>query len=93
LSYQLNTVFSTAENLMKQMNDQYLTTEHLLLAMLKDNTDVAKEFLLPLNISYDKVKEVIDEYRNGENIQSQDPEASMDTLKKYGRDLTQLAEE
>jgi len=93
LSYQLNTVFSTAETLMKQMNDQYLTTEHLLLAMLKDNTDVAKDFLLPLNVSYDKVKEIIDEYRNGENIQSQDPEASMDTLKKYGRDLTALAEE
>ena len=93
LSYQLNTVFSTAENLMEQMGDQYVTTEHLLLAMLKDNTDVAKEFLLPLNISYDKVKETIDSYRNGETIQSQDPEATMDTLKKYGRDLTDLAEE
>ncbi len=93
LSYQLNTVFSTAENLMKQMGDQYVTTEHLLLAMLKDNTDVAKEFLLPLNISYDKVKETIDSYRNGETIQSQDPEATIDTLKKYGRDLTALAEE
>ena len=93
LSYQLNTVFSTAENLMKQMGDQYVTTEHLLLSMLKDNTDVAKDFLLPLNVSYDKVKETIDSYRNGETIQTQDPEATMDTLKKYGRDLTALAEE
>jgi len=93
LSYQLNTVFSTAENLMKQMWDQYLTTEHLLLAILKDNSDVAKEFLLPLNVSYDKVNKIIESYRNGEKIESQDPESSMDTLKKYWRDLTSLAEE
>ena len=92
LSYQLNTVFQTAENLMKQMKDQYLTTEHLLLALLKDKTDVAKEFLLPANVSYDKVMETIKSYRT-DPVQTQDPEATLDVLSKYGRDLSQLAEE
>ena len=92
LSYQLNSAFQTAENLMKQMGDQYLTTEHLLLALLKENTDVAKEFLLPHNVSFDKVKETIKTYRQ-DPVQTQDPEATLDVLSKYGRDLTQLAEE
>ena len=77
---------------MKEMNDQYLTTEHLLLAMLKENTDVAKEFLLPVNVSYDKVMSTIKLYRQ-DPVQTQDPEATLEVLSKYGRDLTSLAEE
>jgi len=92
LSYQLNSVFQQAENIMKEMKDQYLTTEHLLLALLKEKTDVAKEFLLPANVSYDKVLEVIKSYRQ-EPVQSQDPEATLDVLSKYGRDLTELAQQ
>jgi ATP-dependent Clp protease ATP-binding subunit ClpB len=64
----------------------------LLLALLKENTDAAKEFLLPANVSYDKVLETIKSYRS-EPVQSQDPEATLDVLSKYGRDLTALAEE
>jgi len=93
LSYQLNSVFQKAEEIMKQMGDQFLTTEHLFLAILKENTDVAKDFLYPLNISYDKVKETIDSYRKGEKIHTQDPESTLDVLSKYWRDLTVLAEE
>jgi ATP-dependent Clp protease ATP-binding subunit ClpB len=63
-----------------------------LLALLKENTDAAKEFLLPVNVSYDKVMETIKSYRD-EPIQTQDPEATLDVLSKYGRDLTALAEE
>ena len=92
LSYQLNSVFQKAEQIMKEMNDQYLTTEHLLLAMLKENTDVAKEFLLPVNVSYDKVMLTIKSYRQ-DPVQTQDPEATLEVLSKYGRDLTSLAEE
>ena len=92
ISYQLNSVFQQAEHIMKKMWDQYLTTEHLLLAILKEKTDVAKEFLLPLNISYDTVLKTIKLYRN-EPVQTQDPEATLDVLSKYGRDLTSLAEE
>jgi ATP-dependent Clp protease ATP-binding subunit ClpB len=92
LSYQLNSVFQKAEQIMKEMNDQYLTTEHLLLAMLKENTDVAKEFLLPVNVSYDKVMSTIKSYRQ-DPVQTQDPEATLEVLSKYGRDLTSLAEE
>ena len=93
ISYQLNTVFQTAEEEMKKMQDSYLTTEHLLLAMLKDKTDIAKDILFPLNISYDNVKKSIESYRNGSQIENQDPEASFDVLNKYWKDLTQFAQE
>jgi len=77
---------------MKEMKDHYLTTEHLLLALLKEKTNVANEFLFPANVSYDKVLEVIKSYRQ-EPIQTQDPEATLDVLSKYGRDLTELAQQ
>lgn len=93
ISYQLNTVFQTAEEEMKKMWDTYLTTEHLLLAILKDKTDLTKDILLPLNVSYDAVKKTIESYRNGEKIENQDPESSFDILNKYWRDLTKLAQE
>ena len=92
ISYQLNSAFQTAENIMKEMWDQYLTTEHLLLALLKENTDVVKEFLFPLNVNFDKVKDTIKTYRQ-DPVETQDPEWSLEVLSKYGRDLTALAEE
>lgn len=91
ISYQLNTVFQKSEEMMKKMWDSYLTTEHLFLSILKEQTDLAKDFLFPLNISYDEVNKIIEKYRNWEKIQSNDPEASLDVLSKYWRDLTLLA--
>lgn len=93
ISYQLNSVFQNAEEEMKKNQDSFLTTEHLLLAILKEKTDLAKELLFPLNVSYDNVKEIIDSYRNWERIENQDPESSFDVLNKYWRDLTKFAQE
>lgn len=93
ISYQLNTVFQTAEEEMKKMEDSFLTTEHLFLGIVKDKTDLAKDILFPFNISYDKVKEIIKSYRYDEKIENQDPENNLDILNKYWRDLTQLAQE
>jgi ATP-dependent Clp protease ATP-binding subunit ClpB len=89
----MNSVFQKSEEIMKNMEDKYLTTEHLFLAMLELNTDLAKEFLFKQDITEQKVKQVIQEYRNGDKIESQDPELALDILSKYGRDLTLLAEQ
>lgn len=74
------------------MWDSFLTTEHMLLAILKWKNKVS-EILSNENLSYDLVFNTIKEMRNWENIQSQDPENTMDALEKYGKDITKLAEE
>ena len=92
VSQDLSKVLLQAESIMKEMEDQYLTTEHLFLAILKWNYPI-NEILRSQNISYDLVFNAITEMRNWENIQSQNPENTMDALWKYGKDLTKLAEE
>jgi len=92
VSQDLSKVLLQAESIMKEMGDQYLTTEHLFLAILKWNYPI-NEILRTQNISYDLVFNAIIEMRNWENIQSQNPENTMDALSKYGKDITQLAEE
>ena len=63
----------------KRMNDDYVSTEHLLLAL-----DV---------VPRDELLEKIEEVRGGRRVTSQDPEETYQALEKFGRDLTQAAEE
>ncbi len=63
----------------KRMNDEYVSTEHLLLAL-----DV---------VPRDELLAKIDEVRGGRRVTSQDPEETYQALEKFGRDLTQAAEE
>jgi ATP-dependent Clp protease ATP-binding subunit ClpB len=92
ITSELNNVFAEAEKQMTTMGDAYLTTEHLLLAILTVKNPL-KEKLEVLGIAYKQVQSVIQTMRKGESIQSQDPELSLDALGKYGKDLTKLAEE
>lgn len=92
ISQDLNKTLIQAENIMKEMADSFVTTEHLFLSILKWNNKLT-EILKSQNINYDLIFNTIKEMRQGENIQSQDPENTMDALWKYGKDLTKLAEE
>jgi len=74
------------------MGDSYITTEHILLAMLDGNNEV-KIILEQAGLDKKTVESSIQAVRNGETIQSQDPENILDALDKYARDLTKLAEE
>ncbi len=94
ISHDLNRVLTEAEQIAKQMGDEFVTTEHLLLAILRNGySDVVRNILAPLWVSEDKVKEAIKQIRGDEKITSRDPEVSLNVLEKYGRDLTKLAEE
>lgn len=92
ISQDLNKVFLEAEKIMNKMWDSYLTTEHLFLAILENNSAL-KDILKWEWITYEIVKKIIEEIRKWETIQSQDPETTMDALWKFGKDLTKLAEE
>jgi len=92
LDTELNKVFDESEKIMNKMKDSYLTTEHLLLGILKSNNKM-KKLLEDHGLTSKIAKEKIDNMRKGETVQSQDPETTLDALGKYGKDLTQMAEE
>lgn len=92
ISSELNRTLIDAEKIMTEMKDSYLTTEHLLLAIMKWKNRI-QEILAWENITYDLLFNTILEMRNWENINSQDPENTMDALEKYWKDITTLAQE
>jgi ATP-dependent Clp protease ATP-binding subunit ClpB len=79
LSNALAKVFDQAEDEMRRMNDEYISTEHLLLALAISDRAVLEE----------KIKSV----RGSQRVTSPDPESTYDALNKFGRDLTAVAEE
>lgn len=87
-----NRTLNDAEKHMNNMGDSYVTTEHILLAMLDGNNEV-KNILTQAGLHKETIQSAIKDIRNGETIQSQDPENTLDALEKYARDLTKLAEE
>jgi len=87
-----NRVLNDAEKHMNTMNDSYVTTEHLLLAIVEGQNE-GQKILKETGIDKKNIQDAINTIRNGETIQSQDPETTLDALEKYGRDLTKLAEE
>ena len=93
ISHELNRILTEAEQIAKSMGDQYVTTEHLLLAMLRGPSDIARYVLAPAGITEQKVKDAIKQIRGDKKVTSQDPEVSLDVLNKYGRDLTKEAQE
>lgn len=76
---------------MKTLSDLYITTEHFFLALLKVENPV-KKLLERLGIDYSTTKMTILQMRNGERVETNDPEVSLDVLSKYGKDITLLAE-
>ena len=89
-SAQTQKVLSKAEVEMEKLRDQYLSTEHLLLAMSKSETSVG-ELLRKLGISHSVILEALKFVRGNQQVNSQDPESSMRSLEKYTKDLTALA--
>jgi len=74
-----NRVLDTALDEMRQLGDDFVSVEHLLLAL-----DV---------VPRDKLLEALQQVRGGQRVTTQDPEGSYQALEKYGRDLTALAEQ
>ncbi len=73
------------------LKDEYLSTEHVLLAFLKKSNSILKTEFAKEGFTYLKLYEAILEMRKGKNIMDDNPEAKMETLKKYAKDLNQLA--
>jgi ATP-dependent Clp protease ATP-binding subunit ClpB len=91
VSGQLSRVFQDAQSEAAAMHDDYVSTEHLLLALAGDNGAGAAKLLTRLGITRDRILAALTAIRGSQRVTSQNPEATYKALEKYGRDLTQMA--
>jgi ATP-dependent Clp protease ATP-binding subunit ClpB len=90
ISSRLNRLLMHAEDEAKQFKDEYVSVEHLLLALLGD-TGTTGRLLKEFGVSRDRLMTVLQEVRGTQRVTSQNPEATYEALEKYGRDLTKMA--
>jgi len=90
LSRALADLLKHAENLAREMRDEYVSTEHLFLA-LSDGRSPLNSFLAGYGITRDAILQALTQVRGSQRVTSQQPESTYAALEKYGRDLTQLA--
>jgi ATP-dependent Clp protease ATP-binding subunit ClpB len=88
LSRALNDVFVEAQAAMKRMEDSFVSTEHLLLALSKKGGPEVMGLFGARQLNAARIEAALIEVRKGKKVTNQDPEASFDALKKYARDLT-----
>jgi ATP-dependent Clp protease ATP-binding subunit ClpB len=86
LTPRLNQVLTKAEEEQRALKDDFLSVEHVLLAMLQEGGIFKK-----LGLSKNKLLEALQQVRGHQRVTSQDPEGTYQSLEKYGRDLTKLA--
>ncbi|MGD8399357.1 MAG: ATP-dependent chaperone ClpB [Bacillota bacterium] len=86
----LNRFFTVAEDEAKKLNDEYISVEHLLLAMFEDRGAAAR-IGRDLGLTREKLLLAIKEVRGNQRVTSNDPESSYEALEKYGRDITKIA--
>ncbi len=90
ISQNLLRLLNTAEKIATDKNDTYLSTELLLLAIIKGN-DTTTKLLKTAGANETSLNQAIDNLRGGENVTDQNAENNRDALNKYTQDLTQLA--
>jgi ATP-dependent Clp protease ATP-binding subunit ClpB len=92
ITHRLNQLLVHAQDEAKKMKDDYVSVEHLVLAMFneKKDTPIAGIFR-DLNLKRDAFLAAMQEVRGNQRVTSQNPEATYESLQKYGRDLTALA--
>ncbi len=90
VSSRLNRVLDRAEDEAKQLKDDYISVEHLLLALIEDGGATGR-LLKELGVSRDRIMGALREVRGSQRVTTQNPEATYEALEKYGRDLTQMA--
>ena len=91
VSNDLNKVLVHAEDEAKAMGDEYVSVEHLFLAMMKQPDHAMKELFRLYNITRERFLQALSTVRGNQRVVSDNPEATYDTLSKYGYDLVERA--
>jgi ATP-dependent Clp protease ATP-binding subunit ClpB len=91
LGNEVRRVLTDAHAVAERMRDEYVSTEHLLLAAL-DGDSTAAATLKQAGVDLQTVLQALSQIRGSQRVTSENPEATYDSLAKYGRDLTELAQ-
>ncbi len=87
----LNKVLIYAEDEAKGMGDEYVSVEHLFLSMMKEPNREIKELFKDFRITRERFLQALSTVRGNQKVTSDNPEATYDTLEKYGYDLVERA--
>ena len=87
----LNQVLIHAEDEAKAMGDEYVSVEHLFLAMLKNPSPSMKKLFQEYGITRERFLQALSTVRGNQRVTTDNPEATYDTLEKYGQDIVEKA--
>jgi ATP-dependent Clp protease ATP-binding subunit ClpB len=93
LTQRLARALTQAEDEAKGLKDEYVSVEHLLLAMLGESGGATSKILRSLGLTRERLMAALQKVRGHQRVTSQNPEATYQSLERYGRDLTKLAEQ
>ena len=91
ISQSLNQVLINAEDEIKVMGDEYVSVEHLFLALIKYPNNAIKELFRQFGITRERFLEALKSVRGSQSVTTDNPEDTYDTLNKYARDLVEEA--
>lgn len=91
VSPDLDKAFTEAESQAERMKDEYVSVEHLLLALAEKPSSGVAGIFRSFGVTKDKLLKAISEIRGSARVTSQEPEETYDVLNKYGQDLVELA--
>ena len=91
VSPDLDKAFTEAESQAERMKDEYVSVEHLLLALAEKPSSGVDGIFRSFGVTKDKLLKAISEIRGSARVTSQEPEETYDVLNKYGQDLVELA--
>ncbi|MBP5385264.1 MAG: AAA family ATPase, partial [Lachnospiraceae bacterium] len=91
IGQKLNKVLISAEDEAKAMGDEYISVEHLFLSMLKYPNEAMKAIFKEYGITRERFLQALSTVRGNQRVVSDNPEATYDTLEKYGQELVERA--
>lgn len=90
ISNELNNILNDAFKEVRQLKDEYVSIEHILIAMAQSSGKVG-EILKQYGVTRDRIYQILVEIRGNQRVTDQNPEDKYQALKKFGKDITELA--
>ena len=90
MSHTLQDVFTDAQKEADRLKDEYVSTEHLMLALARVKSE-ARDILAAVGVKHDAILNALKDVRGGQRVTDQNPEEKYQALQRYGRDLVEMA--
>ena len=90
-SRRFNKILIAAQDEAKRFNDEYTGVEHIYIALLKEHGTPSQQIFKKYGVSLDSFMEALSKVRSNQRITNQNPEETYDSLKRFGRDLVEMA--